>query len=114
MTWGEAATQIKAWQTNNPTQPKCFLITAGDISLINAQLAAGMNALKLYIGQDSNGKIAAFFIGCVSDGTGGFNDYNIPSNQTAWNNAINSGTLPLKKDGLPCPTQCGSGNYLNS
>jgi hypothetical protein len=113
MTWSEIASQIKAWQANNPNQPKCFLITAGDISQINAQLASGMNALKVYLGQDPHGIISAFFIGCISDG-GGFSDYNIPSNQTAWNNAINSGTLPLKKEGLPCPTQCGAINYLNS
>jgi hypothetical protein len=114
MTWSEAATQIKAWQTKNPNQPKCFLITAGDVSQLNAQLAAGMNALKLYLGQDANGVLTAFFIGCVSDGNGSFNDFEIPSNQTSWNNAISSGTLPLKKEALPCPTVCGTSNYLNS
>ena len=114
MTWAEVATQIKAWQANNPNQPKCFLITAGEVSQINAQLSSGLNALKIYLGQDANGTISAFFIGCVSDGNGGYNDYNIPTNQTSWNNAVNAGTLPLKKEGQPCPTVCGTTNYLNS
>lgn len=114
MNWSEAATQIKAWQANNPNQSKCFLITAGDIANLNSQIPAGMNAIKIYLGQDANGKISAFFIGCVSDGATGYNDYNIPANQTAWNNAVNAGTLPMKKDGSPCPTSCGTNNYLNS
>lgn len=114
MNWSDAATQIKAFQAANPNQSKCFLITAGDIAALNSQLAAGMNAIRVYLGQDTTGKISAFFIGCVTDGNGGYNDYNIPSNQQAWNNAVNSGTLPLKKDGAPCPTSCSSANYLNS
>jgi len=114
MNWSDALTQIKAWQTNNQGQSKCFLITAGEIASLNAQLSGGMNALKVYLGQDSNGKITAFFIGCVDDGNGSYNDYNVPANQSAWNTAVNNNTLPLKKDGLPCPTACGSSNYLNS
>lgn len=112
-TWSEALTQIKAWQSANPNQSKCFMITAGEIASLNAQVASGLNALKVYLGQDANGKITAFFIGCISDGSGGYNDYNIPSNQSAWNTAVSGGTLPLKKDGAPCPTDCGSNNYLN-
>jgi hypothetical protein len=113
LTWNEALTQIKAWQSANPTQSKCFLITAADIANINTQ-AGNISALKMYLGQDSNGKVTAFFVGCVPDGNGGHNDYNIPSNQSAWNTAAGGGTLPLKKDGQPCPTACGSTNYLNS
>ena len=113
-TWSEAAIQIKAWQTANPSQSKCFMITAGDIASLNAQAAGGLNAIKVYLGQDTNGKITAFFIGCISDGNDGYNDYSVPANQPAWNTALNAGTLPLKKDGLPCPANCGSNNYLNS
>jgi hypothetical protein len=70
--------------------------------------------LKLYLGEDANGNVTGFFIGCVSDGNGGYNDYNIPLNQTTWDSALNSGSLPLKKDAKPCPVWCGTANYLNA
>jgi hypothetical protein len=113
-TWSEAATQIKAWQSVNPSKSKCFMITAGDIASLNAQVAGGLNALRIYLGQDANGNITAFFVGCIDDGSGNYNDYNIPSNQANWNTAVNNNTLPLKKDARPCPVNCSSNNYLNS
>jgi|SRR5215471_6236183 len=114
MNWADALTQIKTWQTNNPNQPKCFLITADDLSRLNSQLSNGMGALRVYLGQNANGSLSVFFIGCVDDGNGGYNDYNIPVNQTAWNSAAGSNALPLVKGGAPCPTACSSSNYLNS
>jgi hypothetical protein len=114
MNWSDAVTQIKAWQLTHPNQPKCFLITAADIASINAQLTGGMSALKMYLGQDANGTVSAFFIGCVADGSGSYDDCNMPGNQSVWNSALGANALPVKKDGLPCPTHCGSTNVLNS
>jgi hypothetical protein len=114
MNWADALAQIKTWQNNNPNQPKCFLITAADIAQLNAQLSNGMGALRVYLGQNLNGALSVFFIGCVRDGSGGYDDYNIPSNQSAWNTALGSNALPLVKGGTPCPTACSSANYLNT
>lgn len=113
MNWTDAATQIKAWQSANPNQTKCMLITAAEISSINAQ-STGICALKIYLGQDANGNVTGFFIGCVDDGNGGYNDFNIPLNQSGWNTALSANLLPVKKDAKPCPVWCGTSNYLNS
>jgi hypothetical protein len=113
-TWSQAATEIKNWQTNNPGKPISFLIKAGEIAQLNGQTESGMDAIKVYLGSDANGVITAYFVGAVSDGGTGFNDYGIPVTLTAFNNALSAGTIPLKRDALPCPTQCGTNNYLNS
>src|SRR5438045_9589798 len=112
MNWNKSIIQIKAWQSAHPNQPKCFLIKASEIAHILSQ--GDISALKVYLGQDSNGKVSAFFIGCVDDGNGGHNDYNIPAGPAIWDAAVNNNNLPIKKDGQPCPIYCGSSNYLNS
>src|SRR5262245_45246234 len=112
MNWNNAMIQIKAWQAAHPNQPKCFLIKASEIAQIISQ--GNNTALKVYLGQDSNGKVNTFFIGCVDDGNGGHNDFNIPEAPVTWDAAVTNDNLPVKKDGMPCPTACGTSNYLNS
>ena len=113
-TWSQVATEIKTWQTNNPGQTKSILLTAGQIAAINAQIEQGADALDIYLGEDSNGQINGYAIAAMSDGNGNYNDWNIPTNQTDFDSAVSSGTIPLKRDAQPCPTYCRSANYLNS
>ena len=87
-----AATLTAAWRSANPSAVQAEFFGITNINTILNQ--SGCVGLRIYLGLDSSGNIQLVLCGATSNE----------------NDMLNY----ILDTGVPCPTQCGAANVLNS
>lgn len=94
--WNVATANIKRWVQKYPDRKRAFLLSKQDVMEILAQ-SKDVVAIRSYNGENLNGEMTQFWVGCVRNSTGGFDDY-LPSTDLT--------LKPIVKGTLPCPDFC--------
>lgn len=127
--WKNVRQQVKAFKNyiNSLSTPAkttaaySYEITTADIDSLLNQKGNGtrLAGIRIYFGAEMvNGDLVPRMYAVGSDLVGSsYDDYNVPVSgidlETAPAATANA-AMPLKSDGLPCPTNCGKSNVLNS
>ena len=127
--WKNVRQQIKAFKnyinslsvTAKATAAYSYVLTTSDIDSLLNQKGNGtrLAGIRIYFGAEIvNGDLVPRMYAVGSDlVNSSYDDYNVPITgidlETAATATANA-AMPLKCDGLPCPTSCGKLNVMNS
>lgn len=92
---------------------KAYLFTRETLDKLLNQSAEGLDAVRVYIGQEvfeEGTAIRLYAVGAKKNEAGNYDDYNIPTEQNIINEEETTTEL---EEGNPCPTSCSSPNPLN-
>lgn len=118
-TWQEVKNKVVAFRnyvqgltpTAKASAKYAFMITKQDIKDMIEQ-AGGipeLNGIRGYLGADiiDGQMVPCIFFVAVQKENDQYDDYDLGT-------TVPTGSTPLVKEGLPCPTWCSKSNFLNS